>query len=472
MCKNGERCRFLHPARSLRQRSPLRGGPPLEERRRLRSLEPKPITCVFWERGQCRNGERCRFLHAKAGPTDPPEPLPEETVEEIRRFLDRHGGQLEGGQVAANFPRVKKAQIDPHFELVPVGGGKFWVRLPGLDAPLPDDVPRLPGGRKGTEDQDGLDAEAMLLEDGFCQDVLDDQLQLQEEMQQQMEDMDPRLQPDQDLEQAQFQDMQDLEQELLQAEFQENGIFSEDGVDAGPDGEERLRRKRAVPSSKAVTCVFWQRGICRNGEACRFLHGTAPPPGPPEPLSPQMVTDIRALLERSGGQLEGGQVAATFIGVKKCQLEPHFEVVTVGGGKFWVRVPGLEAPLPEDRHSDRGNSDRGFLEKRGDASYPLDRERRRPLSRERSFLEVGSRRDGLDARRGLSLRRGTHDHRSRSPHLGSASLSSALLRGSRSGPVSSRRCLFYGRGVCRNGNACPFIHEARAPLRTEGRLRD
>jgi len=126
--------------------------------------------------------------------------------------------------------------------------------------------------------------------------------------------------------------------------------------------EAGVEDRRPAPGSKGVTCRYWEKGGCRNGESCPFLHSWAPGAAagrraaPPEPLAEEVREQIQQFLEDSGGQLEGGQVAHKFVGVKRVQLEDAFEVVNVGKGKFWVRVPGLEAPLPQEspkvwRHS-------------------------------------------------------------------------------------------------------------------------
>jgi len=101
----------------------------------------KPVVCMFWARGNCKNGENCRFLHRHSDP----EPLPLlsiDTVEQIRTMLTESAGQVEGGQVAARFLGVKKTQLAEHFTIVEVGKGAFWVRLPELTGPVPTDVRR------------------------------------------------------------------------------------------------------------------------------------------------------------------------------------------------------------------------------------------------------------------------------------------------------------------------------------------
>ncbi|CAE7877476.1 Tut7 [Symbiodinium microadriaticum] len=71
-----------------------------------------------------------------------PGPLDEGLVLEIQNFVEeRGGGQVEGGQIGAQFHGIKKSQLKPHFDIVDVGGGKYWVRQFGFDGPIPDEVP-------------------------------------------------------------------------------------------------------------------------------------------------------------------------------------------------------------------------------------------------------------------------------------------------------------------------------------------
>ncbi|CAE7218288.1 Zcchc6 [Symbiodinium natans] len=72
-----------------------------------------------------------------------PGPLDEGLLLDIQGFVDERGGQVEGGQIGAHFNGVKKTQLKPHFDIVDVGGGKYWVRQQGFDGPIPDDTAKL-----------------------------------------------------------------------------------------------------------------------------------------------------------------------------------------------------------------------------------------------------------------------------------------------------------------------------------------
>lgn len=138
-----------------------------------------------------------------------------------------------------------------------------------------------------------------------------------------------------------------------QEDFLPDGLEEAEG-DPGQDGVEQAdgfrarnrQRHRVRQGTKSVTCVFWQRGNCRNGDSCRFRHESEPS----LELDDKMLEEVTSFLDGLGGQLEGGVVAARFHGLKKAQLEPHFDLVEVGKGKFYVRIRGRTFDgLPPDR---------------------------------------------------------------------------------------------------------------------------
>lgn len=167
-----------------------------------RAPRRRKVQCVFWLRGDCRNGDTCRFAHYDtAEPHIEPEPLADNLVDEVRKFLEENGGQLEGGQVAARFIGMKQAQLVDHFEIVRVGKGKFWVRLHGLEDPVPDDVPKV----KGEQSEDGKgDDDASQIDDEFAEDWPDEGAEDQRDGEQ--EEEDPYYSPNQ------FQDIEGTEE--------------------------------------------------------------------------------------------------------------------------------------------------------------------------------------------------------------------------------------------------------------------
>jgi len=123
-------------------------------------------------------------------------------------------------------------------------------------------------------------------------------------------------------------------------------------------------------------CRFWvpETGTgCRNGELCPFLHVLpADPlyrqlgldkrdtrPGGDrrrivEPLSDNIVQEIRQLIEKHGGMMDGGMLCGMkeYRGrISKAQLERYFEITTSRGGKFTVHLHGAGTAalgLPQD----------------------------------------------------------------------------------------------------------------------------
>lgn len=111
-----------------------------------------------WDAPRPERRERPRVEEAPE-----PGPLDEGLVLEIQNFVEeRGGGQVEGGQIGAQFHGIKKSQLKPHFDIVDVGGGKYWVRQLGFDGPIPDEIPGA------EEKQDALDEPADdLVEDPY-----------------------------------------------------------------------------------------------------------------------------------------------------------------------------------------------------------------------------------------------------------------------------------------------------------------
>lgn len=261
----------------------------------------KKVTCKFWEKGLCRNGEECRFLHGKA---PEPGPLSDETVIDIMQFLEENGGQLEGGQIAAKHIGIKKIQLQAHFDVVDAGLGKFWVRLPGFDGPLPTEVPKV--HRERVIDADSLEEVIRgNYEDGssiFSQ-----------------EDLPP-----------------DEFGEVIPEDPLEN--FDEFGDEVhsqnANDVPSNIRSSWRVPSRRP--CLFFARGICKNGGSCPFVHDSVELEVPM--LDEVTFSHIARFLELHGGSVEGGMLAKEFKGVKRAQLESHFNVISAEQGVFTVSL--------------------------------------------------------------------------------------------------------------------------------------
>jgi len=454
-----------------------------------------PELCIFWQQGRCKNGRHCRFLHGEAGPSEPPPPLEPEQIEDVRRFLEEHGGQLEGGQVAAHFHGLKKAQLAPHFDIVSLAKGKFYVRVQGFEGPLPevfegsptgegegsaDEVPndeQVAEWRSGDEEgdppeqeveaQDGEpvppdDREEAPLEEPDAQ--LDEQeepfnsqdfevLRLLEENDtdppaeeqvpqagEQEADLPPpggesRRREDHDLPMNDGEQLPPEEQDGYQSDEYEVLLDGEEPHEfeagEGADGEhaDGLRRRprkrdRVRQGSKSTVCVFWQRGMCRNGSSCRFVHGE---PEFTRELDGELLEEVRTFLDELGGQLEGGVVAARFHGLKKAQLESHFDIVDVGKGKFYVRIRGrtFDGPPPERE----GGAEASRRPPRAGAGWGPEPEEMR---RERPGRYTGN--------------------------WGGASTEPPRRFGNSTPSKTPVPCRFFPLGTCRNGEACPFLH--------------
>mmetsp|Transcript_53164 Transcript_53164/g.142147 ORF Transcript_53164/g.142147 Transcript_53164/m.142147 type:complete len:748 (-) Transcript_53164:318-2561(-) len=122
------------------------------------------------------------------------------------------------------------------------------------------------------------------------------------------------------------------------------------------DARDRDRRapRGPRPGSAGVSCLFWQQGKCKNGESCRFVHGAAESTSTTEvpELDEAAVEEVRRFLDEEGGQCEGGRVAGRFRGVRKAQLEKHFDVVNLTRGNFYLRLPGFEGPVPGEEEEE------------------------------------------------------------------------------------------------------------------------
>jgi len=99
-------------------------------------------------------------------------------------------------------------------------------------------------------------------------------------------------------------------------------------------GERRNQLQEVGPDGRKI-CIFFSRGICRNGANCQFSHAgmVSVEAGP---LDAATVDEIRTYLQDNGGAVEGGKLSLAFKGVKRSQLEEHFLVVGEGNGKFRV----------------------------------------------------------------------------------------------------------------------------------------
>lgn len=114
-------------------------------------------------------------------------------------------------------------------------------------------------------------------------------------------------------------------------------IWLLEGLDAGN------RRRGAIPARHEPEAV-----------AVRRQRAGAPPEGPPPPdLDADQVEAMTQFLEEKGGVMDYGRFSNHFAGLKKAQLEPHFdlipEVAGQGGGRWQIMLKGVQALTPEER---------------------------------------------------------------------------------------------------------------------------
>eukprot|EP00933_Yihiella_yeosuensis_P057998 TRINITY_DN5817_c0_g1_i4.p1 TRINITY_DN5817_c0_g1~~TRINITY_DN5817_c0_g1_i4.p1 ORF type:complete len:282 (+),score=51.50 TRINITY_DN5817_c0_g1_i4:62-907(+) len=62
----------------------------------------------------------------------------------------------------------------------------------------------------------------------------------------------------------------------------------------------------------------------------------------PNPLEDRRLEEIWRFVESFGGSVALGKLCTEFSGVKKAQLEAHFEVAQIGSGVWSVTIPGYE----------------------------------------------------------------------------------------------------------------------------------
>eukprot|EP00746_Dinoflagellata_sp_MGD_P010429 gnl/MRDRNA2_/MRDRNA2_121526_c0_seq1.p1 gnl/MRDRNA2_/MRDRNA2_121526_c0~~gnl/MRDRNA2_/MRDRNA2_121526_c0_seq1.p1 ORF type:complete len:492 (-),score=107.75 gnl/MRDRNA2_/MRDRNA2_121526_c0_seq1:26-1501(-) len=63
---------------------------------------------------------------------------------------------------------------------------------------------------------------------------------------------------------------------------------------------------------------------------------------PPAELTDDIIDRVRDLLIEHNGQIKGGVLTTLIPGLKRKQLEPHFEVVQAGGADYWLTEFGNE----------------------------------------------------------------------------------------------------------------------------------
>mmetsp|Transcript_115779 Transcript_115779/g.225331 ORF Transcript_115779/g.225331 Transcript_115779/m.225331 type:complete len:640 (+) Transcript_115779:127-2046(+) len=405
-CRNGDQCRFLHPANADQSSKnienwqassvnsiPLGGytssfsssnGPkrasiaghvvPRKEsvgqldhssRNGYSQMEGvKPAVCMFWARGSCKNGESCRFLHRHSNP----EPLPSlsmDTIEQVRAMLEESEGQVEGGQVAARFLGVKKTQLAEHFTIVDVGKGAFWVRLPELTGPVPTDV-RRKKEPENEQDLEDFDPDEPLPWDE--EDIADVQMAAQQ--------VDGQASPSQNLgspdsasQCEEFPEQEDVEEDVP-VEF---------------DGAEDVPHESPLEESP--------------------LDHESPLEEPP--LGHETLLEDLPPGEKSPG-LEGADEDMQ---------------------------PAVDQPV-EPSSKEYSNS-----KPRGRLGVPIGAAVGRPAGRTRTDDIKGA---------------GDRSKSKRASNLDKAATG-------RTGPKTQRMCAFDARGLCRNGDRCPFIHVGDDP---------
>eukprot|EP00931_Biecheleriopsis_adriatica_P069040 TRINITY_DN42930_c0_g1_i1.p1 TRINITY_DN42930_c0_g1~~TRINITY_DN42930_c0_g1_i1.p1 ORF type:complete len:458 (+),score=130.93 TRINITY_DN42930_c0_g1_i1:82-1374(+) len=311
-CKNGESCRFQHgPAETAKVR------PPSNKR------------CKYFnKKGGCRDGENCPFRHVAADE----ETLPEEPVaidqgvlEQIQEFVEENGGQLEGGQIGAKFPGVKKKQLEAHFDIVVAntGRGKYWVRQFGFDGPIPDQDGDVEPGQEPEED-------VQLPDEAEAEEYVDEQ-----------EEADDAAQ-DEDVAEAEeaapeFEGgSEDVEGDALAEELVEELVvarsWAEDEADDDDEYTRSLQRRVKDLRRELAKAIAEKAQHNGSGAPSEKEEATAP-------LSQEDYERVATYIEEHGGSVEGARLTNEFRFLRRSLLEESFLVKSEANGKFYVSIP-------------------------------------------------------------------------------------------------------------------------------------
>jgi len=237
---------------------------------------------------------------APTAPQEPPPPLEPEVVQQVTELLEAFGGETWMGKVSQMFKFIKRSQLEPHFEFKRVGD-QWLVRLPGLESAVAGDtavaqVKQLLG--TGSAEQGGAPA-----------------MQPPQMMQ-----AGPNLPP-------------------LKAPA---GYSAMAGGFRGPVGSAqpgmRPVRMRSPAQMQARPPFMAQQPMARPFGAAVTRAAAKEATEPPPPLTEEVVQGIMSLVELAGGIVPMGRVSQAFIGVKRAQLEGHFDL-SREGDQWRVAVP-------------------------------------------------------------------------------------------------------------------------------------
>jgi len=247
-------------------------------------------------------------------------PLDDTQVEAVATVLEANGGALPLGRVTQLFPRIKKTQLDLYFELNRVGNDGQWeVRLPGVAG-------------EGVEMM--LDGKAV-----------------------------PKDTPLPPLDEGQVAAIRTLLEREDSQSLPITKVFEAcPGVKRGQLADHfevtRVDKKRFMVSlSDSPGVVDARRPPLTVLAGIRPLTTVSPvpPTGPPPalratpssaplasapapPLDPEIVQQVRQLVDLCGGTANMGRVSAAFKHIKLSQLEEHFTLVRVRD-QWQVQLP-------------------------------------------------------------------------------------------------------------------------------------
>jgi len=255
-------------------------------------------------------------------PAAPAAPLDDDRIADMERCLEENGGSMDYGAFAREFRGVKKSQLEGLEDRLVLRrleddvGGRWVITLPGVEpdeATLPPRrVQEKPAGMEPLVPADGgrfaglihhFDAAKGY---GFikCGEVTQGDVYFKKS------DLSPDLQSK-------------PRGGLINLEVELDVMLTSEGKPRGENVE-------AVPGG----------GAARGKEEAKDKP-------PPPPLEDDKVDEMIRSLEEVGGFMDFGKFCGRFPGVKKVQVEPHFQLKSIGNvaqGRWAIALEGVDVP--------------------------------------------------------------------------------------------------------------------------------
>lgn len=284
---------------------------------------------------------------------EPPPPLTDEEVEMIRGIVEENGGKIKGGILATKVEGLKKAQLQEHFQIVQIDSGDFWIAE--ADAMIEESAPSRATGEELEPDmvdavRNEIEANGGEIDGGRLATILPGIKK------QKLAAHFTLVESDSSYVVRDEGPTPESKRALLPKKANAKGKGTGKGIGKGTlifPGKGKGKGKvsmqwgpggpRVPMQADPMQMLLQMAGLpnyppMRTNAYSAVNKGKGKAKAPTGPLTKSVVQGVYKLVSENGGSIKGGLLSTKFPGIKKAQLQGHFQVSDYTSGDYMVTL--------------------------------------------------------------------------------------------------------------------------------------